>query len=75
MKYIYKIVMLALIVSLSACKEEKKIERSPARVRVTNVSCNSGSADTYSGTIEEETGAAISFQVPGTIEQLPVHVG
>lgn len=56
-------------------QEEKKIERSPARVRVTNVSCNSGSTDTYSGTIEEETGAAISFQVPGTIEQLPVHVG
>lgn len=75
MKFIYKIVTLALIVSLSACKEETKIERSPARIKVTSVGCNSGSTDTYSGTVEEETGAAISFQVPGTIEQLPVHVG
>lgn len=75
MRFICKIVTLALIVSLSACKEEKKIERFLARVRVTNVSSNSGATDTYSGTVEEEAGASISFQVPGTIEQFPVRVG
>lgn len=75
MKAIFKIITLTLVISLSACKEEKKVERTPARVRITNVSCNSGSTDTYSGIVEEETGSAISFQIPGTIEHLPVHVG
>lgn len=75
MKAIFKIITLALVVSVTACKEEKKMERTPARVRITSVSGNISSSDTYSGTVEEETGASISFQVPGIIEQLPIHVG
>lgn len=60
---------------MTACKEEKKEERTPVRVKVTGISNNIGSSDTYSGTVEEEAGAMISFQVPGIIEQLPVNVG
>ncbi len=75
MKVISKIITLALLLSMTGCKEEKKEERTPAKVRVTSVSNNIGYHYFYSGTVEEETGAAISFQVPGTIEQLPVHVG
>lgn len=75
MKTILRIISPLLIFSISACKEEKAERQPPVKVKVTTVSANHFSPDIYTGTIEEDAGTVLSFQVPGTIEELPVRVG
>lgn len=75
MKTVFKITTLALICLVTACKEEKKVERTSVRVKVTSLIRNSYSPNIYSGTVEEETGTSLSFEVSGTIEEMPVRVG
>lgn len=75
MKAVFKITTLALICLVTACKEEKKVERPAVRVKVTSLTRNSYSPNIYSGTVEEETRTSLSFEVSGTIEQMPVQVG
>ena len=58
-------------------KEEKNVPQPPTLVREMIVGDETSSTHdfNYSGTIEEETGTALSFSAAGTIKQLNVKVG
>lgn len=58
-------------------KEEKNVTQPPTLVREMIVGDETSSTHdfNYSGTIEEETGTALSFSAAGTIKQLNVKVG
>lgn len=75
MKIIIPFLFIVLMLSITACKESNVAERGPVRVRITTITDRNDKPDIYSGTVEEELSASLSFQVPGTIEQLPVSVG
>lgn len=59
----------------SACGKVDTSERAPVRVKITHPADGNATSGSYSGTVEEEMATALSFQVPGTIEHLPVNVG
>lgn len=73
-RLIYILAASALIVS-GGCRHEQEGCKTPVRVRVTQISNNVTPDHDYTGIVEEEAGTELSFQVPGTIESLPVTVG
>ncbi len=72
---------LACLISAFICActhnaSEKKDDRPPVRVKTMTVAdSNAGDQRTYSGTVEEESGSAVSFSAAGTIRSLSVAEG
>ncbi|MBD5355390.1 MAG: efflux RND transporter periplasmic adaptor subunit [Bacteroides sp.] len=77
MKYLsFTAVICAMFLTACSAKEKQQDEVAPIRVTtsvVTNSSVNTGKM--YSGVIEESSGTALSFKVPGTIMSLSVTEG
>lgn len=68
-----------LLIVLSACghvSKENQKSIPPVRVKTMTISDNSVDvANTYSGTVEEDSGTAISFSATGTIKTLQISEG
>jgi len=69
--------MCAILIAAAACHRESKYTE-PAAVRVKTEAVESQPVTggrSYSGTVEESTGTALSFPVAGTVRQFNVSVG
>lgn len=72
------VIVLAVMMFMTGCQDKKEqvVENPPVKVKVIQVSTGEhNGAGRYSGTVEEESGTAISFSVGGTIKTLHVNMG
>ena len=69
--------MCAIVIAFAAChRESKDTEVAAVRVKTAAVELQSvAGGRSYSGTVEESTGTALSFPVAGTVRQFNVSVG
>lgn len=69
--------LMAAALILSSCGQQApSVEKKPIEVKVAEVeSSNVGSRRSFSGTIEEENGSALSFALPGTVKMIGVEEG
>lgn len=75
-KYLTAILLLAI--SLTGCQSNGNEKGTPHRVKVELMTVTTGTNRTavrYSGTAETESGAVLSFPIPGTIRTLSIHLG
>ena len=76
-KYCIVAVLCSISLGLGSCSNKGQTEnRPPIKVKTSTVqttTCNG--EQSYSGTIEEVTGATLSFPIAGTVEQLHVSTG
>lgn len=71
------LVLFAAVATLGSCKE-KKVEQPTLPVKVKTMTVGTSQADgsqTYSGTVEEESGASFSFATIGTLQSLNIAEG
>lgn len=76
-KYLMSFATLLMVALFGSCGQEKKVER-PTSVKVRTVKVSAYShvvGKTYTGVIEEEDGANVSFGVLGTVERVMVEEG
>ena len=69
--------MIVMATSLIACKQEETAPPAkPVKVNLLEIKNDSHAQEfTYSGTIEPENTALVSFAVPGVIDNIPVEEG
>lgn len=75
MKSVCHIAVVLLVLFACSCQKKEPGKRMPIKVKTTCLSDNSTSNLSYSGVVEAEKGVSLSFQIPGTIENIPVNVG
>lgn len=77
MKKILKAMAVIMLVALCGCGKNKKTkEVQPVRVKVEQVKAVAVNGEQgFSGTIEEQSGVALSFSTPGTIKRIYVSEG
>mgnify|MGYP002602973104 len=77
MKGRYYVMIVAAALSCAACTSGNvESGQSPVKVKTWIVSTSeNGTARTFSGTVEEENGTAVSFPTGGTIRSIDVVVG
>ncbi|MBM6992869.1 MAG: efflux RND transporter periplasmic adaptor subunit [Prevotella sp.] len=69
-------ILSVVVLGLSACSEKKESARNVVEVRTRAASATSMTGQqSYSGTIEEMSGVALSFAGAGTIRSMAVHEG
>lgn len=69
-------ILLSIALVAVGCKQQETVNRAPVKVKTMKVAqVNENCSRHYSGTIEEESGSALSFSVAGTVEQLNVTAG
>lgn len=75
MKSVCRIAAILLVLFTCSCQEKETGKRMPIKVKTSCLSDSSTFNLSYSGVVEEEKGVSLSFQIPGTIERIPVNVG
>ncbi len=79
MNYLCRVVILTgILVALGGCRHDskEKTSRPPVKVKTLTVANNGvEESNTYSGTVEEESGTVVSFSTAGTIRTLTVSEG
>ena len=77
----YLVLLIAVFTSLMGCGEKEETrEETPVNVKILEVGKNDGNSQqsrkiSYSGTIKASKTVKLSFQVSGTVKQIPVEMG
>ncbi len=77
----YLVLLIAVFTSLMGCGEKEETrEATPVNVKILEVGKNDGNSQqsrkiSYSGTIKASKTVKLSFQVSGTVKQIPVEMG
>lgn len=75
MKFICQSLAVSLLLMITGCNKESSTQREPVRVKTIQMTDAGVASMQYSGTVEEESGVTLSFQILGTVDRLPVNVG
>lgn len=75
MRFICQSLAVSLLMMMTGCNKESSTQREPVRVKTIQMTNYGVASMQYSGTVEEESGVTLSFQIPGTVDRLPVNVG
>lgn len=70
------LLLLITVIAISSCGKKKEDVEQPVKVKTETVGTSSSTGgESYTGTIEEMNGVALSFSVGGTLKQLLVDEG
>lgn len=75
MKFTCQSLAVSLLLVMTSCNKEISTEREPVSVKTIQMTDAGVASMLFSGTVEEESGVILSFQIPGTVDRLPVNVG